>query len=412
MLQKRLHIDHSKTQAAISIILGIHGAVSVVAGPMISRLADKSRNRKIPLIGSLLAGITGTVMIVCTHSMILLILGRILQAFAGSAAWILGYATIADTADQRSLDAIMSIAMAVVNVAIVGAPAISGLLFEVGGYWITWTVPLVVLVIDLVARLLMIEEPSTHFSPSDTQTTKSSEEGECTETTNLLSSLEDFRSPPTASFWLVICCDFRVLTVLLLQTLSITVGTCFNATIPLHVQETFRWGPGRVGILFSCLSLPGFMLGPFAGWLRDRIGTRYPAVISLIIQAGVLVLLGLAGNERIPCLSAQQHGGKIYIASITAMGALRPFVSGLGPVELTGEYCIPQQKGTHLRRSTNFLILMIHRRCCQRTSRKDSRHFWARGRTFQSVYPDGDCFFHWNDNWPTCGWYFEGTCRL
>lgn len=42
------------------------------------------------------------------------------------------------------------------------------------------------------------------------------------------------------------------------------------------------------------------MLGPFAGWLRDRIGTRYPAVISLIIQADVLVLLGFAGNEYVP----------------------------------------------------------------------------------------------------------------
>ncbi|KAJ5524271.1 Tetracycline resistance protein TetA/multidrug resistance protein MdtG, partial [Penicillium frequentans] len=344
MLQKRLHIDHSKTQAAISIILGVHGAVTVVAGPIMGRFADKSRNREIPLVASLLACISGTLMIVCTHSMVYLILGRILQAFAGSAAWILGYATIADTVDQRSLSAIMGIAMAVVNVAVVSGPTISGLLLEFAGYWITWTVPLVILVIDLVARLLMMEASSTHSSPPGTETMKSSEEADFTETTSLLASHGDSRNSPNASLWLGICCDFRVLTVLLLQTLIITVGTCFNATIPLHVQETFGWGPSKVGLLFSCLSLPGFVLGPFAGWLRDRIGTKYPAVISLIIQAGVLVLLGFAGNERVPWLSAQQHGGKVYIASVTAMGALRPLVSGLGPLELTDAVKEHQEK--------------------------------------------------------------------
>lgn len=86
MLEKRLHIDHSKTQTAISIILGVHGAVSVVAGHIIGRFADKSRDRKTPLFASLLACISGTLMIVCTHSMVFLILGRILQAFAGPAA--------------------------------------------------------------------------------------------------------------------------------------------------------------------------------------------------------------------------------------------------------------------------------------------------------------------------------------
>ncbi|KAJ5912847.1 Tetracycline resistance protein TetA/multidrug resistance protein MdtG [Penicillium tannophilum] len=63
----------------------------------------------------------------------------------------------------------------------------------------------------------------------------------------------------------------------------------------------------------------------------------------------------------------RQHGGKVYIVSVTAMGALRPLVSGLGPQELTGELWIPQQK------SKNIL------RCCQRASRKDPEHFGPEG---------------------------------
>lgn len=63
----------------------------------------------------------------------------------------------------------MGIAVAVVNVAVVSGPTISGLLLEFAVYWITWTVPLVVLVIDLVARLLLSEDLLTHLSPPGTE---------------------------------------------------------------------------------------------------------------------------------------------------------------------------------------------------------------------------------------------------
>ncbi|KAJ5765375.1 Tetracycline resistance protein TetA/multidrug resistance protein MdtG, partial [Penicillium odoratum] len=344
MLENRLQIDHSKQQAASSIILAIHGAVSVIAGPIIGRFTDKSHIRKMPLLISLLGCIIGTVLIACAHSILVLLLGRVLQALAGSAAWIIGYATIADTADQRNLPRIMGITMSVVNVAVVGGPAISGLLLDYAGYWMTWLVPLVILVIDLVARVLMVQEPPIHFSMPDTETIGSEEEAEPTETTGLLSSDGDSHIQSTTGFWRVICHDSRVLTVLFLQVSSITVGTCFNATIPLHVQETFGWGPGVIGGIFSCLSLPVLLIGPLAGWVQGRIGAKYPAVVSLILQAGVLILLGLAGTERIPWFSAQRHGGTIYIVSIIAMGVLRPFMTGLGPVELTAAVEDHQEK--------------------------------------------------------------------
>lgn len=278
-------------------------------------------------------------MIAGTHSIPILLLGRVLQAVAGSAVWIIGYATIADTADQANLGTIMGIAMSFVNLGVIGGPAVSGLLLEVAGYWITWMAPLLILGIDLIARLLMIESPSKSFSQPDTKSTKTTETADLTETTGLLVPRGNPQDPPIAAggFWRIMLCDARVLTVLLIQIMSATVGTCFNATIPLHVQETFGWGPSKIGFLFSCLILPSLIVGPLAGWIRDRIGTRYPAAVSLVLQAAVMVLLGIAGNERISWTSAQNYGGTLYIASIVAMGALRPFMAGLGPIELTGK---------------------------------------------------------------------------
>ncbi|KAJ5431504.1 Major facilitator superfamily domain general substrate transporter [Penicillium cf. griseofulvum] len=319
MLRTRLHIDRSKAQKVISIVLGLHGAVSVVAGPIIGHFADKTPNRKTPLLVSLITCIIGTLMIASTHSIQVLLLGRVMQAVAGSAVWIIGYATIADTADQENLGKIMGIVMSFVNLGVIGGPAVSGLLLEVAGYWITWMTPLLILAIDLVARLLMIEIPSKSSSLNK-KSTETTETAGLTETTGLLHSHDDPEDPPAAGFWRIMLCDARVLTVLLIQILNVAVGTCFNATIPLHVQEAFGWGPSNTGFLFSCLVLPSLLVGPLAGWIRDRVGTRSPAAISFVLQAAVLVLLGIAGNERIPWASAQNHGGALYIASIVAMG--------------------------------------------------------------------------------------------
>ncbi|OQE44745.1 hypothetical protein PENCOP_c002G00734 [Penicillium coprophilum] len=347
MLRTRLHIDHSKTQKVTSAVLGLHGAISVIAGPIIGHFADKTPNRKTPLLLSLITCIIGTLMIASTHSVPILLLGRIFQAVAASAVWIIGYATIADTADQARLGTIMGIAMSFVNLGVIGGPAASGLLLEVAGYWTTWMTPLLILIIDLIARLLMIESASKSVSADINSTiTKTTEIADATETTGLLISDDDPQDLPTEAggFWRIMLCDARVLTVLLIQILSIAVGTCFNATIPIYVQETFGWGPSKIGFLFSCLILPSLLVGPLAGWIRDRVGTRYPAAISLVLQAAVLVLLGIAGNKRITWASSQNKGRTLYITCIVAMGTLRPFIAGLGPIELTAAVKAHQER--------------------------------------------------------------------
>jgi MFS family permease len=339
MLRTRLHIDRSKTQKVTAIVLGLHGAVSVVAGPIIGHFADKTPNRKTPLLLSLVICIIGTLMIASTHSIQILLLGRVMQALAGSAVWIIGYATIADTADQGNLGTIMGIVISFVNLGVIGGPAVSGLLLEVAGYWITCMAGLLILAIDLVARLLMIEPPrkSSSLKTKSTETAGTTGTTDLTETTGLLHSHDGPKNTPTGGFWRIMLCDARILTVLLIQVLNVAVGSCFNATIPLHVQETFGWGPSNTGFLFSCLVLPSLLVGPMAGWIRDRVGIRSPAAISFVLQAATLVLLGIAGNERIPWAGAQKHGGALYIASIVAISVFRPFVTGLGPTELTGK---------------------------------------------------------------------------
>ncbi|PQE15107.1 MFS transporter protein [Rutstroemia sp. NJR-2017a BVV2] len=325
MLQNRLHVEESQVQTLSSAVLALHGAVAVVFSPIIGHLADKSSSRKKSLLLSLGFCIIGTFMVAGATSVPVLILGRVIQGIAGSAVWIVGFATVTDILSRDAIGFGISLMISFANAGTVTGPVVSGLLIETAGYWVTWSIPLIVLIIDLLARLIMMERPykmSLSSSDDDTDTDSPDSRGE---------NLED---PPSAgSFWRIMLCDGRVVACLLIVFTSVSVTTSFEATLPFQVQQKFGWSLRAVGLLFAGLVVPGVLIGPFAGWVRDRIGARPPVVVCSIIQAVILGLLGVAGRD-IPSGDIPQIDGKLYIASILAIGTLRPFVSGIAPAEL------------------------------------------------------------------------------
>lgn len=154
-----LQVDPSHTQPLTSAILGIHGAVAIVTGPIIGHFADHSPSRKTPLLHSLSGCLVGTVLVACAPSLWMLFLGRILQGIAGSVVWIVGLATIVDAVGEEHMGKIMGVVNSFVTSGVISGPVVSGLLLQAVGYWSTWVAPLIVLGLDIIARLVMIENP-------------------------------------------------------------------------------------------------------------------------------------------------------------------------------------------------------------------------------------------------------------
>ncbi|KAJ5690051.1 MFS transporter [Penicillium macrosclerotiorum] len=336
MLENRLHVDPSQTQRFTSISLALHGLMSAFGGPLIGHFADKAADRRTPLLVALVGCIIGTAMVACGTSLVVFFTGRVLQGISGSGAWIVGLATAADTVGQDRVGTIMGIIMSFVNAGMIVGPMVSGLILETAGYWLTWTVPVVILIIDIVARLLMIEIP---------RDTTSKATDDAAETDSLLSQADTPTKESLApNFWRIMLGNSRVITVLLITIWGPCLGTTLNATLPLYVQETFGWGPSRTGLLFFLIAAPGLLISALAGWLRDRIGTRLPATTALIFQGGCLVLLGFAGNVHFKWSSAENRGQALYISAIIILGMVRPFLSGIGPVELTSIVKIKEEQ--------------------------------------------------------------------
>ncbi|CAG8359043.1 unnamed protein product [Penicillium salamii] len=337
MLEYRLNVPPSKIQGVTSSVLAIHGALGVISSPIIGHFSDRFPKRKIPLLLSLGVCIGGTCTVAGARSVPILLLGRVLQSVAGSAVWIIGFATVADTVTPNNMGSAMGLVMSFANSGTISGPAIAGLLYEAVNYWVLWSVPLLVLVVDLVARLLMIESPSKIPSVSSKSNSHPSE------ATSLLPLLGDQgASSGIRSFWCSLLCNRRILVCLLITFSSVTVSTSLYATLPLYIQHRFEWGPSFAGLLFAGLAVPGILLGPFAGWVRDRVGARYPATIGAVLQALFLGLSGVAGSDLFSWSGAQTGGKEMYSASLVVIGILRPFVSGIAPAELTGKWPFPE----------------------------------------------------------------------
>lgn len=68
MLEVRLQLPPSQTQRLTTALLTTHGFVSVVSAPVIGKFADKTANRKVPLLLALAGCLVGTLLIALSPS--------------------------------------------------------------------------------------------------------------------------------------------------------------------------------------------------------------------------------------------------------------------------------------------------------------------------------------------------------
>jgi MFS family permease len=261
-----------------------------------------------------------------------LFVGRIIQAASGSAGWIVAFATLTDNVRLDHVGKVLGTAISFVTAGIVTGPMISGALFQLLGYWAAWSAPGMLLALNFVARLVMIEKQtalSEHAAIDEQESllhpntlhSKSDPEQQCPDT-------------PSLSFYRIVLCNIRVIAGFLNTLMFSIILSGFDTTLPLHLQRIFRWGALPIGMIFLGLQVPGMVLAPIVGWLRDRIGLRYPTTIGWVLIAPLLWLLGIPGT------GLADHGGNgkvIFIAGIVGIGSAAPLVRGAGTLQLISE---------------------------------------------------------------------------
>lgn len=344
MFEVRLHQSPELTQRYTSSMLFIMGFFSVFAAPVIGHFADQTPSRKVPLLISLAGCTLGTALVAATPSVAVVFVGRLLQGVAGTGAWIVSFAMLTDSIDKKHFGKTLGFASSFVTAGVLTGPAVAGSLLEWLGYWPAWTVPFALLGIDLVARLVMVEEKAKEKEEDKEQQDPDSE---AQETTALLNDGEPApeaesntkEAPPVnaLTFYRIMLSQPPVLAGLAnVITFSLMVAA-FDATFPLHLRSAFHWGPAPIGLIFLGIQIPAMIFAPAVGWLRDRVGLKWPTALGWLLMAPIMWFLGVPGEWKVPGLEDQRRAQAAFVAGIVALGCVSPLSRGAGTFAMSGE---------------------------------------------------------------------------
>ncbi|KAJ5922229.1 hypothetical protein N7516_009932, partial [Penicillium verrucosum] len=356
MLEERLHLDSSQTQTYTTALLTTHGFIGLVSAPIVAHLAEKTSSQKKPLLIALAGCFVGTLIIALAPSVWVLFVGRILQSMAGAATWVVGFALLANNVDKKNLGQSMGMAMSFVTAGMVGGPTVSGAMLQLFGYWAAWSLPLVVLVLDIVARLVMIEP--ARKSPKAAGKSVLNNDASPEESTALLSDTPATARPDDSTvenkhdlkheYYRVMLSDPRVLTALANVIVVSSLMSGINNTLPVHLRQAFGWKSLLISMMFFCLQVPNIVLSGPSGWLRDRIGIRGPTVFGWLAMIPLILLLGIPGDPHFPWAGGDAAGKSIFTSSLIALGSILPLVRGVGAVQLAYVVKDMEAKDAHM----------------------------------------------------------------
>ncbi|KAG6010346.1 hypothetical protein E4U21_006910 [Claviceps maximensis] len=363
MLETRLHVDKSQTQAVTSLVLSFHAGVSMLTSPLLGYLADRAPSRKISLIASLAAQMMGTIVIMTAPSVPVLLVGRGCQAIGGNAAWIVGLATLTETVGQDDTGKMLGAISSIFSSGLLFGPMASGMLLPLVGYWMTWFSAIAMLALDLVMRLVMIEKKQSRHPQPDENVSRDIEAAatqgltEVNEQTALLHDasctnrdesrpedrLQQTSCPETEietassseNFYKFMFTSSRALTAIACHTTMPIVLLGLDTTLPLHAYRTFGWNTAQVSLMFLLLQLPSLLLATVMGIIKDKSGTRLPTGVGLFATAIFLWLLGAAAEDGLSLLNANGRSQIITMISLVGLGTARTLVGGSGILEIT-----------------------------------------------------------------------------
>ncbi|PWY75038.1 MFS multidrug transporter [Aspergillus heteromorphus CBS 117.55] len=332
VLENRLGLDVSLTQRFSFALLSESAVTALITSPIIGHFADRVPNKRGLLLGSLAAALLGSIILALATSTFTLFAGRLVQAIASSVIWVAGYGAIAENVHPDHLATTYGVISLVVAAGTSGGPMVAGILFELGGYWAAWSSVFTILVADIIVRLLMLERPKTKESAE-----YESDDASDPENAPLLSETGSVLQPDLTGwkFYIYLLGHRRFQCGVISYFSFAVLISSFDTTLPLHVRDVFNWGSLPAGMMFFALQGPGIILSPLCGWLKDRVGTRWPTTVGFLLLAPVMWIIGMPGDERFPWINEGNRGIVIYAVAVTVVGSVSCLLNGAGTIEAT-----------------------------------------------------------------------------
>ncbi|KAF2865107.1 MFS transporter-like protein [Massariosphaeria phaeospora] len=340
-LQTRSHIEASKVQYWVSVLIAIYGASLLAFSPVCGWLADRSSSRRSPLLMGLVALLGSTVMLNVSSQIGVWVVARILQGCSAAVVWVVGLALLADTVPQENLAQAMGYVSLAMSLGILVAPMLGGIVFDRAGYNAVFAMAYALVGLDIVLRLLLIEKkvaarwdpgaagrvrattddvfpprtPAIDGSAPPTSDGKQERLAFSTSSSDLEKNVikgpdpvsagptipdEPVRRPMRDRLppFLSLLYSRRLLSALFGSVIQATLFTSFDSVLTIRAASIFNWTSTGAALLFLPLVIPTF-LAPLFGWFSDRFGARYPTALGFFLACPPLVCLRYVEHNTI-----------------------------------------------------------------------------------------------------------------
>jgi MFS family permease len=286
-------------------------------------IADRTTNRRTPLLGGLVA-LAGSTAILCAGTSLgLLMTGRFLQGISASAVWTVGMALLSDTVEKEVIGRAMGYVAMAFSVGSFAGPLLGGLVYAAAGYYAVFAMGFGSIGLDILLRLFMIEKSvAAQWSPliateavESEFTEKNAETCAAQETsgdeilpapsTNAITTPAKQENIANTSLVSRLPVMIRLLLIprlfvslfgALTSALSLEA---FGATLPLYVKNTFSWDSQGAGLIFICLVVPA-LFSPLFGHLSDKVGSRAITTVGLLGAVPFWVCLRYVTYDSLP----------------------------------------------------------------------------------------------------------------
>ncbi|KAI8600569.1 major facilitator superfamily domain-containing protein [Dissophora ornata] len=273
----------------------------LISSPVAGIISDRMANRRVPMVVGLMALLLSTVLFMeALNHFWLLLIARFCAGLAGGTMMTLGFALLSDTYPPNQLGAEMGKVMIGQTLGLMVGPPVGGLLQDHVGVKAPYVFCLVLIAIDLMARLLIIEPRSAKVK-AIRKFQKQQQEQQLQENEKAADTAEGPFPHQQATPTIVkmttmrgLLSNKRLATALVVSFIQAFLIAALEPVLPLYLADRFNLSKTQIGVTFLSISIPS-IVAPIAGWFSDKHGAKIMSGTAIALCGIFVVVLGIPG---------------------------------------------------------------------------------------------------------------------